>query len=236
MARKSSEREGNLLQLFCSLLTVGSTRIHNLCIYVLVAFSLLLCAVEAVIGDESFKVESKIASEVLKVGQKAYQWLKEPTNVNQAELFAKSVVYQLESCIPTRGRFKSVQARRERMWSNYHHVRCSSVYISAWKIFLCQNLGTPGHPIFWQCVGDRIFKSLIKKSFPVIRQEAEVDDTITPTISYQEMNALRYAAGYVPRAHRKKLKKSANPLKRQLLLCLMDLLDDGDERHTHSEE
>jgi len=99
-----------------------------------------------VIGDESFKVESKIASEVLKVGQKAYQWLKESTN---AELFAKSVVHQLKSCIPARGRFKSVQARREWMWSNYHQVRCSSVYISAWKIFLCQNLGTPGRPIFW---------------------------------------------------------------------------------------
>ena len=142
----------------------------------------------------------------------------------------------LRSCIPARGQFKSVQARREQMWSNYHQVRCSSVYISAWKIFLCQNLGTPGHAIFLQCVGDRIFKSLIKKSFPVIQQEAEVDNTITPTISHQEMNALRYAAGYVPRALRKKLKKSANPLKGQLFLCLTDLLDDGDERHTHSEE
>ena len=50
------------------------------------------------------------------------------------------------------------------------------------------------------------------------------------------MNALRYAAGYVPRALKKKLIKSANPLKRQLLLCLLDLLDDGDERRTDSEE
>ena len=55
-------------------------------------------------------------------------------------------------------------------------------------------------------------------------------------ISRQEANALRYAAGYVPRALCKKLRKSANPLKEQLLLCLLDLLDDGDEVHSDTEE
>ena len=108
--------------------------------------------------------------------------------------------------------------------------RCTS----AWKSFLGQNLGTQGHPIFWQRVGDAILKMLVKRSFPVIRQEAAVEGI--PTINHQEMNALRYAAGYVPRALKKKLIKSANPLKHQLLLCLLDLLDDGDERRTDSEE
>ena len=47
------------------------------------------------------------------------------------------------------------------------------------------------------------------------------------------MNSLRYAAGYVPRALRKKLKQSANPRKGQLLLCVMDKRD---EEHGESEE
>ena len=197
-------------------------------------FSLLLASVEAVTRDESFKVESSIASEVLKIGRQLQQWLKESTNVAPAEVFAKSVVCQLQSCIPASGRSKSVKTRREWTWSNYHQLRCSSGYISAWKNFLCKSIGTLGHPIFWQSVGDGIFKSLIKKSFPVIRQEAAVE--AAPTISHQEMNTLRYAAGYVPRALRKKLKKSANPCKDQLLLCLYDLVDDGDEGHTYTEE
>jgi len=167
---------------------------------------------------------SNITSEVMKVGQKVYQSLKEFTNVNQAELFAKSIVHQLESYIQEEA-CSSMKGVDVEQLSSGSVFLC--VHFLAWKSFLCPNLGTLGHPIFWKCVGDHLFKSLIKKSFPVIRQEAEVDDTLTPTISYQEMNALRYgyATGYVPRALCKKLEKSANPLKGQLLLCLVDALD-----------
>ncbi len=181
-----------------------------------IACSLLLSAVEAVISDESFKVESKIASEVLKVGQEMQKCLKESRNATQAEEFAKSIVCQLQRCIPDSGRFKTVQSRRERMWSNYHQLRCSSKYIAAWKTFLYQRLGTVGHPIFWQCVGDRLFKSLIQDSFTVTSQAAAVE--LPPAISQQEVNALRYVAGYVPRAVTKMLKRSANPQKDQLWL------------------
>ena len=46
------------------------------------------------------------------------------------------------------------------------------------------------------------------------------------------MNAVRYAAGYIPRLLKKKLAKSANPLKDDFLLCLMQLIDDdGTEPH-----
>ena len=114
------------------------------------------------------------------------------------------MVCQLQSCILASGRYKSVKTKREWTWSNYHQLQCSSGYISTWKNFLCKSIGTSGRPIFWQSIGDGIFKSLIKKSFPVIRQEAAVE--AAPTISYQEMNTLRYAASYVPRALYKKLK------------------------------
>ena len=57
-----------------------------------------------------------------------------------------------------------------------------------------------------------------------------------PSITTQELNALRYVAGYIPRALSKKLKKSAHPLKDELQLCLLDLLDDGDEEGGTAEE
>ena len=158
--------------LFCCLCNPKCRHSFPLFSYVFAAFSLFVSGVEAVIGDESFNVDSSVSAEVLKVGQKVHQWLKEPNNFDKAEQFAKSVVCQLQSCIPASGRFKSVQSRRERMWGNYHQVRCSSACTSAWKSFLGLNLGTQGHPIFWQRVGDGILKTLVKRSFPVIRQEA----------------------------------------------------------------
>ena len=197
-------------------------------------FSLLLASVEAVTRDESFKVESSIASEVLKIGRQLQQWLKESTNVSPAEVLPSlwsascRVVFQLVA--------GTNQLRQGGSGCGATIISFDVLLdtFSAWKNFLCKSIGTLGHPIFWQSVGYGIFKSLIKKSFPVIRQEAAVE--AAPTISHQEMNALRYAAGYVPRALRKKLKKSANPCKDQLLLCLYDLVDDGDEGHTYTEE
>ena len=57
-----------------------------------------------------------------------------------------------------------------------------------------------------------------------------------PSITTLELNALRYAAGYIPRALLKKLKKSSHPLNDELQLCLLDLLDDGDEEGGTAEE
>lgn len=117
-------------------------------------------------------------------------------------------------------------------------LRCSSEYILVWKTFLSNNLQATSHPIFWQCIGDKLFKSIIKNTFLLAStsSEAAAADKEAPTISHQEANALRYAAGYVPRAVGKKLKKSTDPQKARLWLCLLDLLDDGDEEHTDSED
>ena len=43
-------------------------------------------------------------------------------------------------------------------------------------------------------------------------------------IDYEESNALRYCAGYILRSV-KKIDASAHPMKKELLLCVEDLLE-----------
>ena len=57
--------------------------------------------------------------------------------------------------------------------------------------------------------------------------------TSTQQFSYEEENALRYAAGYIPRALRRKLERSSHHLKEELILCLEELVM---ERDLHEEE
>ena len=76
-------------------------------------------------------------------------------------------------------------------------------------------------------------KKLVKEKCPV-SQSAGVEQQ--PSIIGQELNALRYAVGYIPRPLSKKLKKSAHPLKDELQLCQLDLLDNGDEEGGTAEE
>ena len=86
----------------------------------------------------------------------------------------------------------------------------------------------------YQRVGDAILEKVVKEKCPVSQSLCSTQQQ--PSITTQEMNALRYAAGYIPRALQKKLKKSAHPLKDELQLCLLDLLNDGEEKEGTAEE
>lgn len=82
-------------------------------------------------------------------------------------------------------------------------------------------------------MGHFVFKKLIQAHHPVVESpQAKARDSFT----YEETNVIRYAAGWVARALKKKLAKSAHPLKEEFQLCLWDLLDDGDEGSDESKE
>ena len=61
---------------------------------------------------------------------------------------------------------------------------------------------------------------MIKEKFPI--SISARTETIA-SLSYIEKNALRYAAGYIPRSLCKKIKKSSDPDKLELLLCIDDM-------------
>ena len=111
------------------------------------------------------------------------------------------------------------------MWTAYHQLRSSDPYTTDWKAFLYESIKAEMSPIFCQYVGHYVFKELIKLHHPLDPLPAVAVESLT----HAETCALRYAAGCVPRMLKKKLKKSTHPLREDILLCLLDLLDDGDE-------
>ena len=76
-----------------------------------------------------------------------------------------------------------------------------------------QSLGKQVSPIFYQYVTDVIFKELVKQQTPIdtTRHGPHLE---VPALDYQETNALRYAAGYVIRALKKRLLKGRRVLSR----------------------
>ena len=83
----------------------------------------------------------------------------------------------------------------------------------------------------FQYVTTAIFKEVIKHQFPINAETGPAKDL--PALTYEESNALRYAAGYVPRALRKRLEKGSHPLKEEIILCLAETCDDeGDGGET----
>ena len=184
----------------------------------------------AALNDSGFKIGSTSASSALKTAEELALWLEQADNQQAASAFAKQLSTSLTKCLVTEG-CQSEKLRREKMWGQYHKCRTSDIFKMNWHAFLEAATSTPPCPILYQYLTDAIFKERIKDKYH-IRPAPENAEQLC--LTFEETNGLRYAAGYVPRALRKKLLKSAHPLKSELLLCILDLLDDGDEDHDDS--
>jgi len=139
--------------------------------------------------------------------------------------FADELVHLLQSCFRPRA---SCTKERAKMWAALHQLRISPIYKALWSGFL-KSLTCEADPIFYQYVGDQLFKILLKKQCVLHERETPHADV---GLSYEEKNVIRYTAGYIPRALRKKIDRSSHPLKKELSLCLLDLTEEcevGDE-------
>ena len=145
------------------------------------------------------------------------------------EEFCKHLVQFLRGCLPQ----VSSQSGREKMWLQYHTIRTSKDYFILWNNFLTKSIRAGLTPIFFQFITDTMFKKLVKESYPVEHTPSSSGEAAAAataaaapeSLTYEEQNVIRYTAGYVPRALKKKLEKSGYKNKKQLILCLIDLLE-----------
>ena len=70
-----------------------------------------------------------------------------------------------------------------------------------------------------------MLQQLITKKFTVSQTAASA----VPPLTYEEINALRYVAGYICQKVKKKIEDSKHEHKGVLLLCLMELCDEDED-------
>ena len=111
------------------------------------------------------------------------------------------------------------------MWCSYHKLRISDIFIAEWKKFIEGGVDgiNDASMMFCQCITDYIFKELIRLHHPLNKAKDNTSNSQSP-LTYMERNAVWYAAGYIPRSLNKTLLKSSHPLKKDLILCLCELL------------
>ena len=194
-------------------------------------------AVEEVLGDDGFEIPSPLAAAARDTATSLLTWCCSPANQQSLSTFSAQLFAKLEPAFaqPTR----KIHSQRGMMWGTYHTIRSSDDFSSSWAKFLQESLGCEACPIFYQYVTDKLFRRLIVRHFPVSGESGDHTPVVSGSLSYEETNALRYAAGYVCRAVRKRIASQARA--HELLLSLEELLDDtedggedNDDRHPSS--
>ena len=167
-----------------------------------------------------------MAIEAKKTASDLKQWCQVPENLSTVDKFVTELKDKLSPCFqqPTKA---TQRLKRENIWGAFHRIRTSTTFTSCWAKFLHETTGATPCPIFFQNITTTIFTDLVHQHFPIVVAESTSDHE-AKVLSYEEKNALRYVAGYIPHHLTQKLAKSAHPLKEELTLCLMDLLQEGE--------
>ena len=198
----------------------------------------LLKGIYALLEDKSFLLPTRPAQLVLKTAKLLLEWA--PSHILEIECFDKDMAHLFSSCFPKQRAKKGFKGS---IWQKYHMLRTSDTYISLWRRFIQTSIGVDLSPIFIQYVGHHGFKEALKNQFPV--EHIYVDRAgVHNELTYQELNAVRYAAGFVPRALKKSLLKklkqrpTANKTTQDYILCLESLIsndDDNEQQHCSSD-
>ena len=179
-------------------------------------------ALQALLKDSGFQIPSDSAKEAHLAVSEMLEWLTTPDNAAVATPISQRIMAALSKCIP-QGSTTS-RAKRERMWGKFYHTRTSTEFKELWIRLMQLSIGKSASPIFYQYITDVLFKTIVKCHFPVSPVVCQPHDVLP--LDYQGSNALHYAAGYVPRAIRKRLERGSHPLKEELVLCLVELCED----------
>ena len=78
--------------------------------------------------------------------------------------------------------------------------------------------------MLYQHLTDIIFKELLRVKYSVLANDCDSERPGPLTVN--EVNVLRYVAGYVCCHLRKKIEASSHPLKEDMVLCLMTMVKD----------
>ena len=168
--------------------------------------------------DDGFSLPVPLAAKARQCAEKLLKWM--PENKPKAITFAVNLIESLEGCHCSKS--KSVQVKREKMWEKYFQLRSSDKFSLLWSNFIRESINERACPIFYQFITDTIFEEIVVHHFSI---EDTPNKEITSYFTYEELNALRYTAGYVIKSVLQKIEKSKSglPLKEVMILCLTDL-------------
>lgn len=188
---------------------------------------LFLKAIETVLSDDSFKINSSVAIEARQVAVSLLKWCSADANKKQFHIFANEIVTVLRKPIISSS-MKSCS--REVLWRNYFLQRSSDHFVGSWITFL-KDLHLTPTPVLYQHLTDIIFRQLIQNCYLGSASKAAA-----PSLTKDEGRALRYAIGYVCRHLRKKIEEQNHELKEELILCLVSLLKGRDSEDPGTDE
>ena len=157
--------------------------------------------------------------------------------------FSQTIVSFIKEHISTvSSRYKSTSGKRTSLWSCFHKLRTTGdgFLRSSWKTLLTElNVSEKGDWILMQRMYRQIFEDCMRDHFTATTVATQTPESHV-TLTGDELNALRYACGYVAHSLLKKFEKQRTRVDKfsQFITCLgeMAVVGEGDNLLTYTEK
>ena len=128
--------------------------------------------------------------------------------------FSDYLVDTLRKNFRSAGRFRSRAAQREHLWTAFHRQSVKELP-SKWKeLYAALNIVDMAENLFHSTVNITVYEQLLRETCPAQRSPMV---SIEAQLSKDELNALRYASGYVPMKILKKNEKKGRERKKEVM-------------------
>ena len=113
---------------------------------------------------------------------------------------------------------------RARLWREFHRIRLTDIR-EIWRSFI-EEIDLVLDPRIQQHVNQKIFQSIL---LSIAEHDVDTHQSRKVTLTKDEENIIRYAAGYVPLALLRKNQKGTSEKSSQFLECLSAMAVDGND-------
>lgn len=165
----------------------------------------LRSALLSVLDDPLFQLGSCEMEGAKNLAKKIAEVSTECSKSEDFKTFATSLVSSLERALTLPENIKCYTTRRERVWRSFHHKQEIELPLRWSSLFRDLGLSdkAPGFVLLTQHINQKLFEQLLTKD--AMCADKATSSTSQTSFTSDELNALRYAAGYVPFALKKKL-------------------------------
>ena len=152
-----------------------------------------------------------------KVGRQILEKVKGDKEIQLFDQFSTSLTSEINLTFKFPTNIKTLSSKRSRCWSKFHALR-QEVFPKLWQDFF-KRLSLEVNGLFMECVNQEVFQQILVKFFaeecrPIVSEDHTV------TLERDQLNAMRYACGYVPHLLLKKYKTNAGVKAERFVQCL----------------
>ena len=133
-------------------------------------------------------------------------------------IFSQYLISNIKSCFTNKS---SRQSEREYICTQYHTLRVSETFHSAWSTFLQLSIKSNPGPALYQYVTQSVLTIFIRQTYGLL---TESERSAIPQLNDIEHNALRYFADYLWKKVISQLVTSKNKHKNTLLLFMNNII------------